>query len=112
MQSEDALSRAERINGLLDKWKRQVASSGSSVAVDIIEHFAVNHFLTIKRVTEKLGVAYSTAQRGIKKLEAKRIIKQVGGVKRDKVYCATGNTGYLREIGEDKCGFRFIVFMF
>lgn len=89
MQSEDALSRAERINNLLNKWKLQVASSSSSIPVDIVDHFAVNPYLTIKKIAEELEIAYSTAERGVRKLLGENIIRQVGGGKRDKVYCAT-----------------------
>lgn len=97
VQSEDALSRAERINALLDKWKLQLASSASGVAVGIVNHFAVNPYLTINKIAEALNVAYSTAQRGVCKLEEAGIVKQVGGNKRDKVYCATQILSILEE---------------
>ncbi len=97
VQSEDALSRAERINDLLSKWKLQVASAASHVPVDIVEHFAVNPYLTIKKIAQELEVAYSTAQRGVSKLEAENIIQQVGGNKRNKVYCATEILSILEE---------------
>lgn len=97
VQSEDALSRAERINDLLNKWKLQVASAASSVPVDIVEHFAVNPYLTIKKIAEKLGIAYSTAERGVRKLANENIIQQIGDNKRDKVYCATEILSILEE---------------
>jgi Fic family protein len=89
MQSEDALSRAMRINNLLNKWKLQVASTVSNVPVDIVEHFAINPYLTIKKIAEELEIAYSTAERGVRKLANENIIQQIGDNKRDKVYCAT-----------------------
>ena len=97
VQSEDALSRAERINDLLNDWKLQVASSASHVPVNIIEHFAVNPYLTTKRIAEELDVAYSTADRGVRKLIEKKIISQVGGDKRNRVYCATAILSILEE---------------
>ena len=97
MQSEDALSRAERINDLLTTWKLQVASGASSIPVAIVELCAVNPYLTIKKVAQELDIAYSTAQRGVRKLEAENIIKQVGSGKRDKVYCATEILAILEE---------------
>ena len=97
VQSEDALSRAERINDLLNKWKLQVASAASSVPVDIVEHFAVNPYLTIKKIAEELGIAYSTAERGVRKLANENIIQQIGDNKRDKVYCATEILSILEE---------------
>lgn len=97
VQSEDALSRAERINNLLNKWKLQVASGSSSVPVDIVDHFAVNPYLTIKKIAEELEIAYSTAERGVRKLLGENIISQVNDSKRDKVYCATEILSILEE---------------
>ncbi len=97
VQSEDVLSRAERINELLNNWKIQVASSGSHVPVAIVEHLAVNPYLTIKQIAAELDIAYSTAQSGVQILEAAQIIKQVNDNKRDKVYCATDILSILEE---------------
>lgn len=97
VQSEDVLSRAERINELLNKWKIQVASSASQVPVKIVQHFAVNPYLTTKKIAEELDIVYSTAQRGVQKLEAAKIIKQINESKRDKVYCATEILAILEE---------------
>jgi Fic family protein len=88
LQSEDVLSRAERINELLNQWKINVASGGSQVPVDMVQHFAMNPYFTVNKIAEDLGIAYSTAQRGIQKLEAAGIIKKTNENKRDKVYCA------------------------
>jgi Fic family protein len=97
VQSEDVLSRAERINELLHQWKIVVASGGSSVPVDIVQHFAVNPYFTINKISEELDIAYTTAQRGIQKLEAAGIIKRINENKRDKVYCATEILNILEE---------------
>jgi Fic family protein len=97
LQSEDVLSRAERINDLLNKWKMQVASSTSNVPMLIVQHFAVNPYLTTNRIAEELKIAYSTAQRGVQKLEEAKIIKQTNDNKRDKIYCATDILEILEE---------------
>ncbi len=97
VQSEDALSRAQRINNCLSTWKLQVASGASDVPVKIVEYFAVNPYLTIKKIAEELNIAYSTAERGVKKLLALNMIQQVGGKKRDKVFCATEILSILEE---------------
>jgi len=97
VQSKDALSRAERINALLDKWKIQAASGGSQTPVKIVESFAINPYVTIKKITEDLNIAYSSAKRGVQKLEILGIIQQVGEAKRDKVYCATAILDILEE---------------
>ena len=97
LQTEDVLSRAERINDLLNKWKMQVASSTSNVPMLIVQYFAVNPYLTTNRIAEELKIAYSTAQRGVQKLEAAKIIKQLNSNKRDKIYCATEILAILEE---------------
>lgn len=96
-QSKDALSRAERINELLNKWKMEAAQSGSKVAVQIVEQFAVNPYLTINKISKELDIAYSTVQRGVEKLEKNNIIKQTNDSKRDKVYCAIEMLHILEE---------------
>lgn len=97
IQSEDVLSRAERINDLLIEWKFKMASGSSEVPVQIIEQFAVNPYLTVNKMTDELDVAYSTVQRAIEKLVAAGIIKQTNDSKRDKVYCAVEILEILEE---------------
>lgn len=97
IQSEDVLSRAERIHAFLNEWKLRVANPSSHVPVAIIECLAVNPYLTIKKIAEKLKIAYTTAQRGVQKLEAKQIVTQVNPSRRDKVYCATEILDILEE---------------
>jgi Fic family protein len=97
LQSEDALSRAERINELLNKWKIDVASSNSQVPVNIVQRLAMNPYFTTSKIAEDLNIAYSTAQRGIKKLEAAGIIKKTNDNKRNKLYCATTILSILEE---------------
>ncbi|MEW5876031.1 MAG: Fic family protein [Candidatus Zixiibacteriota bacterium] len=87
-QSEDAVNRAERINALLTRWRKKVAGSGSSVPMALIDLLAENPYCMVKRVAERLGVAFTTAQRGIGVLEKAGVLAQVGEGKRDRVYCA------------------------
>ncbi len=97
LQAEDALSRAERINELLNLWKLQVATSRTHLDVEVVDHFAINPFLTTKKIASELNIAYSTAQRSLQKLEASKIIQQVNDAKRGKVYCATQILAILEE---------------
>jgi hypothetical protein len=48
-------------------------------------------------VARELAIAYSTAQRGVQKLEALGIAKPVDDSKRDKVYCAGQILNILEE---------------
>lgn len=97
VQTEDVLSRTERINDLLNQWKMQVASSTSDVPVRVVQHLAINPYLTTNRMVEELKIAYSTAQRAIQKLEDAKIIKQMNSGKRDKIFCATEILDILEE---------------
>ncbi len=97
VQSEDVLSRAERINGLLNQWKIDVSSTSSQVPVNLVQQLAVNPYFTTGKIAEDLCISYSTAQRGIQKLEAAGIIKKTNDHKRDKVYCATSILNILEE---------------
>lgn len=97
VQSEDALSRSTRINNLLNQWKLQVTSGASSIPVYIIDLFGANPYLTIKKIAEELEIAYSTAERGVRKLLSQNIIRQMNTNKRDKVYCATEILSILEE---------------
>lgn len=97
VQSEDVLSRAQRINELLNEWKIRFASAGAQVAVEIVQNFAVNPYFTTNNIAKNLGIAYSTAQRAIKKLELEGVIQKMNDNKRGKVYCATKILNILEE---------------
>lgn len=88
-QAEDALSRAERANKLLESWRNKLAGDPrATVAFQTLELLGANPFITPKRAQENLAVAYNTAMRAIGQLEKHGIVKEVSGAKRDRVYCA------------------------
>jgi Fic family protein len=88
-QSADALSRASRINALLDKWRDKTVNAGLPAAVRLVDLLAENPYWTTRRAAERLKVAFTTAQRAVAKLEALGIMRQVNQAKRDRLYCAT-----------------------
>ncbi len=96
-QASDALSRAERINALIIDWQIKVGGNNSKILQDIVKHFAVNPFLTTKKIIETMNVVFTTAQRAIDKLEVLGIVAQVSAGKRDRVYCATQILNILEE---------------
>lgn len=88
-QAEDALSRAERINGLLARWREKLAGdAGAKVAFRMIEVLGTNPFVTPRGVQQRFGIAYNTAMRAIGQLEKHGVLKEVSGAKRDRVFCA------------------------
>jgi len=88
-QSADALSRAEQINDLINKWLTLVAGSSSNTVSNLIKQCAANPFLTTRKVAEHFNIAFTTAQRAIQKLESLGIVTQRTSNRRDRVYCAT-----------------------
>ncbi len=96
-QSEDALSRAERINAILSKWRTKVAGLSTSHPSRLVDLLAANPFVTTKKAAQQLGVHFTTAQRAIVKLQGFSILKQVSKGRRDRVYCATKILDILEE---------------
>ena len=94
--AEDALSRAERINTLLSGWRERMTSA-SAAPSSLVEFLAENPFWTIKKVAERLGVAYTTAQRAIEKLASAGVLEQMGDAKRDRVFYAPQILSILEE---------------
>jgi Fic family protein len=86
-QAEDALSRAERINGLLGAWRLAAAGSPSKATTALVDRLAENPFWTVTRAAERLGVAYTTAQRAVEKLVALSILAPTSEARRDRGYC-------------------------
>lgn len=87
-QSEDAVDRSTRILELLDAWRLRVAGSGSDTQLRIIELLAGNPFVTAMGVSERLGVARTTATRGIARLADLGILRQTDRKRRNRAFCA------------------------
>ena len=95
--SEDALSRATRMNAKLAEWQKKVSGDSTNAPLRVVELLAANPFVTAKSAAERLDVAFTTAQRAIERLERLQIVKQVGDAKRDRVYCANALLDILEE---------------
>ncbi len=96
-QSEDTLSRAERINRRLTDWRTAVSGTPSKVPLALVDQLAANPFLTVKGAAKRLGVAFTTAQRAVRKLEEFAIVTEISHAKRDRVYCAKSLLDILEE---------------
>ncbi len=95
--SEDVVSRAERINRLLEKWRRKVAGQRPKILIDVIDLLAENPFWNTKKLSQRLRVAFTTAQRAIDVLVREGILSQVDTAQRDRVFCATAIMNILDE---------------
>jgi len=89
-QAEDALDRAETINDLMTRWRQEVGQISSKVAPAVLERLAANPYITAKKLSTDLNIAFTTAQRTIDKMTALGILREMRQAKRDRVYCAQG----------------------
>jgi Fic family protein len=96
-QGLDVLSRAERMNALIVGWQNGASGRSDRVVQEVIKNLALTPYCTIKHLSQKLSVSFTTAQRAIAKLEALGIISQVSQGKRGRVYCAEGILAILEE---------------
>jgi Fic family protein len=97
-QSEDALSRAERINHLISDWRMKLSGqAGTKVALQMLDMIGGNPFLTPRGAESKLSLAYNTVMRAIEQLEKLKVLKKVSEAKRDRVYCAKAILDILEE---------------
>jgi Fic family protein len=95
-QAEDALSRAERINRLLARWRERTAGRSAS-ALRLVDLLAENPFWTVKRAAARLGVAFTTAQRAVDTLVRAGALQLTTAARRDRVYCAKAILDILEE---------------
>ncbi len=58
---------------------------------------ASNPFITANGAADKLGVAFTTAQRAIERPELRVIVKTATDAKRNRVYCAQALLDVLEE---------------
>ena len=96
-QAEDAVGRIGRIDALLARWREELAKASSRLPERAIDLFAENPYWTVNRLAARLGVAFTTAQRAIDRLEAAGIVTLAGPAKRNRVYCARAILEVLEE---------------
>ena len=97
LQSADAVDRIQRIDGLLSHWKQRLTSGQSRLPERALDLFAENPFWTVRGVADRLGVAFTSAQRAIDRLKAEDVVAQIGEVRRNRVYCAGAILDALEE---------------
>ncbi len=97
LQSDDAVDRIQRIDGLFSRWKEGLARGQSRLPERALDLFAGNPFWTVGGVAARLNVAFTTAQRAIDRLAAAGAVAQVGEARRNRVYCAEAILGVLEE---------------
>lgn len=87
-QSQDALSRVERINRLREEWNRSLTTRLSNNIMKLLDCLTANPFITVKGAQKALSVAFTTAQRAIDVLVERKILVQTDDARRGRVYVA------------------------
>ena len=88
VQAEDAVDRIHRMDDLIAGWKATLSGSRSRLPKSALDLLVENPYWTIGGVAERLGVAFTTAQRAIERLEDAGIIRQAGDARRNRLYLA------------------------
>jgi predicted transcriptional regulator len=95
--SEDALSRATRLNDILAGWRIEMVGESTKTPLRVVEMLSANPFLTINSVAANLKVSFTTVQRAIARLERAGIVRQTSDAKRNRVWCANALLDILEE---------------
>jgi Fic family protein len=96
-QAEDALSRIQRIDVLVGGWRERIASAPSRLPDRALDLFVANPYWAVNKLAERLGVAFTTGQRAIDRLEAAGVVTLASEAKRNRVYCARAVLEILEE---------------
>ncbi len=96
-QAEDGLGRIQRIDALLVRWRQQLAAAPSKLPDRAVELLVENPYSTANGLAKRLGVAFTTAQRAMDRLESTKIVERISDAKRNRVYCARALLDILEE---------------
>ncbi len=88
LQAGDVVSRAERINAVIDDWQHHVSTVPSSTISSVVGLCVCNPFLTAHSSAAALNITFTAAQRALAKLEKLGILSEVSQGTRGRVYCA------------------------
>ena len=97
LQAQDAVDRIQRMDDLLADWRRRLSAGQSRVPERALDLLAENPFCTVRGLADRLGVAFTTAQRAIGRLEDLGFVALVGEARRNRVYCAQAILDVLEE---------------
>ena len=97
IQAGDVVARIRRIDDLLSPWRRELTRGRSPIPRMALDLFAENPYWSVGGLSERLEVAFSTAQRAMDRIESLGVVSIVGEARRNRIYCARG----ILEVLED-----------
>ena len=81
----------------LSAWRLEIAGISSKTPALLLERLSANPFQTVRIVARETGMAFTTVQRAMEKLESLSVVSEVSDAKRDRVYCAEALMEILEE---------------
>jgi ribosomal protein S25 len=81
----------------LTAWQMELRGVGSDIPARVLDLLAGNPFVTAKYVSDRLGIARTTATRAIAVLADHGVVSPVDSRQRDRAYCATALLSILEE---------------
>jgi Fic family protein len=88
-QARDALDCAERILTLKERYRDRLQTKrATGTVLALLDGLFLNPYVTVAGAAKHLSVTFATAQSVINKLEDLKIVREVTGSKRNRVYCA------------------------
>ena len=97
LQAQDAVDRIQRMDNLLSDWRLRLSTGQSRAPERALDLLAENPFCTVRGLANRLGMAFTTAQRAIGRLEEEGFVALVGEARRNRVYCARAILDVLEE---------------
>lgn len=77
-----------RIDELLAGWRQQLSGTTSRLPELALELFTENPFWSVGNLAKRAGVAFTTAQRAIDRIESAGIVALATEARRNRLYCA------------------------
>lgn len=88
-QAQDAIIRAKQLQDLRDTWRRQLQTPrASSLAPAVVDCLFENPLVSANEVQRRFKVSHPTAMQTIRRLEQLKILKEITGKDRHRLYLA------------------------
>lgn len=88
-QASDAVTNSQRILALQQRYRQQLQRhKATTTTLAMVDELFLNPYVTTTRLTERLGVSFPTAQAAIDRLVYAKILREVTGRQRNRIYCA------------------------
>jgi len=89
VQSEDALERTIKIQKLREDYQNTTKNhKQASNLLNVIDNLFLNPFIRINQIASKLNVTYPTAKKAVENLVKLKILTQMKGIERNKLFVA------------------------